>query len=170
MITRKWIEAWAGEYNSDYDEEWIVPILGKPRPSYKDIARVYRWKNTRGIRLFEANDPVHVTKRVRGALDMEDEATALATLMALRGVKARVGSAILAVFRPERYTVMDRWAWETLRQHGLLSDLEDRSWEAAWPGYLAECRLLKERNGVSFRDLDRALWAARGSTSMPSAV
>lgn len=168
MITRTWIEAWAGEYDSEYDENRIAPILGKRRPSYKDVERAYRWKNARGIRFFEGNDPRNVTRRVRRALDLQDEAKALATLMGLRGVKARVASAILAVFRPERYTVMDWRAWETLRQHGLLSDLEDKSWQAAWPGYLAVCRRIKERNGVSFRDLDRALWTARGNTSLPS--
>lgn len=167
MISRRWIEAWAAVYDAEYDDERIGPVLGKRRPSHKDIERTYRWKNARGFRFFQDNDPVDVVRRVRAALDMKDEASALATLVELRGVQARVASAILAVFRPERYTVMDWRAWETLRQHGLLSNLEDKTWQAAWPGYLAVCRRIKERSGVSFRDLDRALWAARGSTSMP---
>jgi hypothetical protein len=168
VITHDWIVAWAGKYGSEYDEKWIVPILGKPHPTYGDIEHAYRWKNARGIRFFEGNDRAEVVRRVHQALETSDEAIALATLIRLRGVKARVASAILAVFRPERYTVMDWRAWETLRQHGLLSNLEEMSWEGRWPGYLVVCRKIKQQNGVSFRDLDRALWAARGSTSMPS--
>lgn len=167
MISHQWILAWADEYDAEYDETRIGSIFDKERPTYKDIERAYRWKNARGIRYFESNLPAEVTKRVREALASRDEGTALAILMTLRGVQARVASAILAVFRPERYTVMDWRAWETLRAHGLLADLEDKSWQAAWPGYLAECRRIKDETGVKFRDLDRALWAAAGDTRMP---
>jgi hypothetical protein len=167
VITDAWIAAWAGEYDETYDDERIGTIMGKVDPTYSDIEQVYRWKSARAIRYFEKNPKPLVTKRVRSALGEPDEAVALATLVELRGVKARVASAILAVFRPERYTVMDWRAWESLSRHGLLSDLQALDWQAAWPGYLAECRRIAETNRVTLRELDRALWAAQGEVGLP---
>ncbi len=166
-ITDGWIAAWAGRYDDAYDDARIGAITGKVAPTYRDIEKVYRWKSARAIRHFESNPKALVTKRVRSALAEPDEAVALATLLALRGVKARMASAILAVFRPERYTVMDWRAWESLTRHGLLSDVQGLSWQAAWPAYLAECRRIAGTNGVTLRELDRALWAAQGAIGLP---
>ena len=105
---------------------------------------------------------------VRAGLEEADEADALATLMRLHGVQARVGSAILAVFRPDRYTVMDWRAWESLRSHGYSKDLEDLSWQRAWPGYLAECERIAKANRVRLRRLDQATVSSspRGSLDL----
>ena len=165
-ITRAWIEAWAKEYG-DYDDGRISALLGKRLPTYQDVRNAYRWKSSRSIRHFDTNAPRDVTRQVRSAIDIEDPAAALAVLLGLKGVNARTGSAILAVFRPDRFTVMDNRAWATLREHGLLADLESKSWRAAWPGYLAECRRIAGAKGVSLRELDRALWKADGRTGMP---
>lgn len=167
MITEAWIAAWAGLYDDAYDDDRIGAIIGKVDPTYRDIERVYRWKSARAVGHFQKNPKASVTKRVRSALQEPDEAVALATLVELRGVKARMASAILAVFRPERYTIMDWRAWESLIAHGLLSDQQGLNWQAAWPGYLAECRRIAETNQVTLRELDRALWAAQGAVGLP---
>ena len=92
---------------------------------------------------------------------------ALARVESLSGVKARTGSALLAIFRPERYTVMDWRARQTLEAFGYLQDLRRASWTNVWPGYMSLCRDIASRTGVSLRDLDRALWSAQGSTHRP---
>jgi hypothetical protein len=75
-------------------------------------------------------------------------------------VKERMASAILAAFRPDRYTVMDWRAWETLRSLGHLSENAPRSWRKRWVPYLETCRTLAARFDVDLRTLDRALWEA----------
>lgn len=167
MINGGWIAAWAGQYDEAFDDDRIGPIVGKAEPTYRDVEQVYRWKSARAIGHFQKNPKPLVTKRVRSALEEPDEAVALATLVELRGVKARMASAILVVFRPERYTVMDWRAWESLTRHGLLSDLQGMNWQAAWPGYLVECRRIADANRISLRELDRALWAAQGEVGLP---
>ncbi|HEY6568254.1 MAG TPA: hypothetical protein VI341_12125 [Actinomycetota bacterium] len=168
MITHGWIAAWADQYDDAFDDDRIGAIVGKVDPTYRDIEQVYRWKSARAIGHFQKNAKPLVTRRVRSALAEPDEAVALATLVELHGVKARMASAILAVFRPERYTVMDRRAWESLTRHGLLPDVQSLSWQAAWPTYLAECRRIAGTHRVTLRELDRALWAAQGEVGLPS--
>jgi hypothetical protein len=168
-ISRSWVNAWAAVYG-DYDESRISDLLGKARPDFDDIERVYRWKSARSVGHLLANDREQVVRAVRSALTATDDATALARVESLDGVKARTGSALLAVFRPERYTVMDRRAWLTLEAFGYLSDLQHTSWTLAWPGYMNVCRRVASRTRVSLRELDRALWSADGQTGKPGAL
>ena len=116
---------------------------------------------------FLTNDPEHVVSTVRSALRAKGDVAALARLEILNGVKARTGSALLAIFRPERYTVMDWRARQTLEAFGYLQDLHRASWTNVWPDYMSLCRDIASRTGVSLRDLDRALWSAQGSTHNP---
>jgi hypothetical protein len=115
---------------------------------------------------FLTNDPEHVVSAVRSALRANSDAAALARVESLNGVRARTGSALLAIFRPDRYTVMDWRARQTLEAFGYLQDLP-ASWTDAWPGYMSLCRDIASRTGVSLRDLDRALWGAQGDTRRP---
>jgi hypothetical protein len=165
-ISRGWIEAWAAEYG-DYDSSRVEDLFGKAKPTYDDIERVYRWKSARSVGHFLTNDPERVVSAVRSALRAKDDAAALARVETLNGVKARTGSALLAIFRPERYTVMDWRARQTLEAFGHLRDLPEASWTDVWPGYMSLCRDIASRTGVSLRDLDRALWGAQGSIDRP---
>ena len=165
-ISKGWIEAWAAEYG-DYDSSRVEDLFGKARPNYDDIELVYRWKSARSVGHFLTNDPEHVVSTVRSALRAKDDAAALARVETLSGVKARTGSALLAIFRPDRYTVMDWRARQTLEAFGYLQDLRRASWTNVWPDYMSLCRDIASRTGVSLRDLDRALWSAQGSTHRP---
>jgi hypothetical protein len=165
-ISKGWIEAWAAEYG-DYDSSRVEDLFGLARPAYDDIERVYRWKSSRSVGHFLTNDPVHVVSAVRSALGAKGDAAALARVETLNGVKARTGSALLAIFRPDRYTVMDWRARQTLESFGYLEELRRASWTNVWPGYMSLCRDIASRTGVTLRDLDRALWSAQGSTRRP---
>ena len=165
-ISKGWIDAWAAEYG-DYDSSRVEDLFGKARPTYDDIERVYRWKSSRSVGHFLTNDSEHVVSAVRSALRANDDAAALAWVETLNGVKARTGSALLAIFRPDRYTVMDWRARQTLEAFGYLEELRRASWTNVWPGYMSRCREIASRTGVTLRDLDRALWSAQGSTERP---
>ena len=88
-------------------------------------------------------------------------------LTALSGVGEPIASAILAVWDPNRYTVFDRRATETLQAAG---SFRSSGGHVTLGLYLAVCRELADRldlpdAGVpKLRLLDRALWAysARG--------
>jgi hypothetical protein len=76
----------------------------------------------------------------------------VAVLCGLRGVEIPVASAILTAIDPERYTIIDFRALESL---GVKS-----SWHTvdSYLAYLEQCRELARQNTVSLRELDRALW------------
>jgi hypothetical protein len=145
----------------------VEDLFGKAKPTYRDIERVYRWKSSRSVGHFLTNDAEHVVSTVRSALRAKVDAVALARVETLNGVKARTGSALLAIFRPDRYTVMDWRARQTLEAFGYLEDLQRASWTNVWPGYMSLCRDIASRTGVSLRELDRALWSAQGSIHRP---
>jgi hypothetical protein len=167
-ITKRWVQRWSALYPTGYDTP-IESLAGKRRPTYLDVEAVLRWKSARSLGYFMRNDPAEVVTAVREALATKDAAAALDRLTSLKGVGERVGSAILAAFRPDLYTVMDQRAWKSLTAHGLLTELTGRSWRQSWMPYLAECRRLVARLNVdSLRTLDRALYKAQGDVSIPS--
>jgi hypothetical protein len=86
------------------------------------------------------------------AVDAQQERTALAVLVGLKGVLVPVASAILTTIAPDRYTVLDFRALESL---GCAS--QDRSIDF-YLGYLEACRGLASRHDMSLRNFDRALW------------
>jgi hypothetical protein len=105
-----------------------------------------------------------IEQLVQQALENKDEMVALDSLTSLHGVKERVGCAILAVFRPDTYTVMDVRAWNSLKAHGLMAGMDKYSWRAIWVPYLSTCRKLATQLEVNLRQLDRALYQANGRT------
>jgi hypothetical protein len=77
---------------------------------------------------------------------------AVAVLTALHGVGIPMASAILTAINPERYTVLDFRALESL---GITNWPEN---VAFYVFYLEACRELAAKHGKSLRTLDRALW------------
>ncbi len=165
LITRRWVDAWSARYPSQ--DEPIADLEGKRRPSFDDVTKAVRWKSARSTGYFARNDRTEVEAAVRRALAEKDPEVAMAVLLPLQGVQARMASAILTAFDRDRYTVMDVLAWRTLRAFGRLAEAESLSWRAAWPLYLAECERIAKGVGVDLRTLDRALWAADGETNLP---
>jgi hypothetical protein len=164
-LTRKWVEVWAALYPSEHAA--IRDLANKEQPTVRDVEAVVRWKSSRSIGYFGRNDPTSIRVAVREALGEDDPDAALSALIPLTGVRERVASAILAAFRPDKFTVMDIRAWRSLRAQGLLKETDDLSWKQTWRPYLAECTGQTAKLGVSLRTLDRALWAADGRTDLP---
>jgi hypothetical protein len=85
-------------------------------------------------------------------------------LCILDGVGHPMASAILTVWEPEEHTVLDYRAVEALqelKQRGALDSELPPGQRRAYPGYwtyLQAYRSIARSVGVSFRDLDRALW------------
>jgi hypothetical protein len=91
-------------------------------------------------------------------------------LGALHGVSIPVASAILAVLDQNRFTIIDTRALRTLQEHGELIGSHRQAW---WEGHFSNynalcCTLLARLNGgggvpLTLRQLDRALWEAKGA-------
>jgi hypothetical protein len=165
-ITKPWLKAWAATYPAESDEQF-ERLAGKLAPTYEDVRAVIRWKSKRSLGYFARNHREAVESVVQRALASSDDLEALQLLTGLHGVKERVASAILAAFRPDRFTVMDTRAWRSLVRHGFLTDLEGESWRARWVPYLSTCREISARNELHLRAVDRALFRAAGTSGLP---
>jgi hypothetical protein len=121
--------------------------------SKKPLKVIVDWKSPRRAALIDENQDGEITAVLELAgKSSTSEAMAVGLLTTLRGVGIPMASAILTAIHPEKYTVLDYRALESLGVNN-------------WPDtvgfyvhYLEACRELAVRYGKSLRDFDRALW------------
>lgn len=150
-------------------------LLGKVTPQVQargaftaaELLLVASWKSDRTVSC------VGINERVPGALTALTTAalaTGLSTtervraLRKIHGVGVRLASAILMVWNPDEYTVLDRRALHTLGSFdesasgtafgGRAGDWWDRHYD----GYRLGCKAIAAREARDLRSLDRALW------------
>jgi hypothetical protein len=130
-----------------------------------DLADIGRWKTPRAASYLARNDPTLVADVTRVAFAPETpDRLRHRILCLLEGVGHPMASAILTVWRPEEHTVLDYRAVEALQElakRGVLGSDPPEGRRGALPGYwtyLQAYRPIAERLGVTFRDLDQALW------------
>jgi hypothetical protein len=111
------------------------------------------WKTVRSRPKVASNTEDAVVDATRRALAAEDEATRITALLALDGVGVPTASTLLYFAFPDDYPILDVRALESL-------GVKPRSQYPVgfWLEYLAACRELARRAGVSIRTLDKALW------------
>jgi hypothetical protein len=120
----------------------------------EDAKTVVGWKSARRMDQFKLNRPERVEAAIREAIEATkagDVERAVKTLAKLAGVKLKMASAILTAMFPTLYTVCDFRA-----SHAV--GVKDSSGLKFFVAYLAACREMAVRYGVSLRDFDRANW------------
>ncbi len=118
-----------------------------------NLQAIFDWTTGgRGRNRLQLNTDEEIEDALRIAVEARTERTAIAVLSGLYGVEIPVASAVLAAVAPERYTIIDFRALEALG--------EKRTWHTvdSYLAYLECCRRLARENGISLRELDRALW------------
>lgn len=149
------IDGLAERYGPEQDDEAFEAGASIAAGNYsrENLKAIVRWKSPRRIALIDENTDAAVRRALQVASDASTtERSAVESLDDLRGVGVPVASAILTTIHPERYTVIDFRALESL---GV----------SRWPGsvdyylaYLSTCRELARRHNKALRNLDRALW------------
>ena len=146
--------------------------------SPEDFFAIVLWKSNRAKGLIakgltESKFTRLMTQIASCALSDEGDKERLKLLDDIEGIGLPIASAILTVWYPDRFTVLDYRVWEILRL-GYEADLEDE-WPK-WRGkkipegvpqttedyfkYLKVCKKVREREGMlTLRDFDRATWA-----------
>ena len=151
---------------SIFSDEFRCPILQRGYLLKDELIEIVGWKAPRRKTNAPRNDPLLVEDVTRLAFAADDPRFAAWMLCYLEGVWVRMASAILTVYDPRKYTVMDVRAWATLERMGLpklgLSPDMDLNYCDTYGSYLSACKCLASRLGVSLRTLDRCLWALNG--------
>ena len=118
-----------------------------------ELHTIARWKSPRRAALTLENTDAFIKETTKRAFTATNDWTKLLTLTQLRGIGQPTASAILHLLDKGQYPLLDIHAlWSVGRQ-----------WKARvsypfWLDYVQFCRDIANRNNVSMRDFDRALW------------
>jgi hypothetical protein len=122
---------------------------------WEELREVGIWKSPRAVGYLERNSVDDVSDITRVALAAPWRLRHR-FLLALRGVQRPMASALLTVWRPDEYTVLDVNAVGALHRLGVLTG--SKVAEVNYPAYVQICTQLANDMDVSLRCLDRALW------------
>lgn len=139
-------------------KEMGSPPLSLTRDILVDIAK---WKAIRVMGYVMKNDEQYVKEVTQVSLSTKNEKLKIEILTLLNGVQIRMASAILFFCFPEQYTVMDYRAWDSLKALDKINGEIGDTFEC-WQKYNEICREIAKQNGVSLRELDKALWQFQG--------
>lgn len=169
-IDAEFVARWSGKYPLDRRERDLLDVVGPAvadRGYFRrdDLIAVGRWKSARAVGRLDANPDDDIEDITRAALAAPDRLKHR-LLHLLSGVRTPMASALLTVWNPARFTVVDYRAIETLRACGELDGPDP-----LYQPYVALCRTVSARVGTDLRTLDRALWAwskNRGRATEPA--
>ena len=119
----------------------------------QELHKIARWKSPRRAALTLENTSAFIKEIAERAFTTTDDWTKLLTLTQSRGIGQPTASAILHLYDEGDYPILDIHAlWSV----GL--PWTARNSYPFWLEYIEFCRYIANRNGVSMRELDRALW------------
>jgi hypothetical protein len=150
------IAALAARYGYEQDDEALKAGSNIAGGNYSrdNLKIIVHWKSPRKIAYIDDNTDIEIARALRFASDPRtSERSAVDVLDRLHGVGVPIASAILTTMFPEKYTIIDFRALESLGVVKAPSDSVDY-----YLNYLAKCRELARGHNVSLRTLDRALW------------
>lgn len=157
------IPYWANRYTEHQREENRMreqrlidlrcDVLVRGYLTRQELHTIARWKSPRRASLALENTDGFIREITEEAFTSTDDWTKLLTLTQLQGIGQPTASAILHLYDEGAYPILDIHAlWSIGRQW------KKRVSYPFWPEYIEFCRDISNRNGVSMRELDRALW------------
>lgn len=151
------IKMWASRYDYPREETDLIDLYSSIQDAgfiTKDELRlIAKWKSPRSAVHIENNSENYIKEITRWSFLATEERSKIEVLTLLNGVKWPSASVVLHLFNKEKYPILDfraLWSLETEVPKQYTFDF----W---WP-YVEYCRNMANRNNVSMRVLDRALW------------
>lgn len=146
----------ARQYPVDEDREPLLAgaaIRDRGDFTRDNLAKIFKWKTRdRGKSRLLRNQDAEIEEALRLATGAIHPRTAISVLRGLDGVEVPVASAVMTMIYPNRYTVIDFRALETL---GVEQSFPTVTYYLA---YLHRCQIIAKDWCLSLRELDRALW------------
>ena len=169
------ISYWANRYTERQREKDRVKeqelidltpeVLRRGYFTKQELHTIARWKSPRRAALTLENTDDFIKEITERAFTPADDWTKLLTLTQLQGIGQPTASAILHLYDEGDYPILDIHAlWSV----GM--EWTARTSYPFWLDYIELCRNTANRNNVSMRELDRALWkysADYGKTEHP---
>jgi diketogulonate reductase-like aldo/keto reductase len=154
-------------YIMEYEKHWKTPEGSEDKKTFdeiheilikngclnnKQLYQVARWKTQRVSKIVK-NNPDDIVKNITAfALKVSDEKYKIRILCNLYGIGVPRASAILTMYNPETYGVIDVNAWYALTGKERLGfNSED------WIWYLGQIKELAKKHNKTPRQIDMAL-------------
>lgn len=152
------IPYWASRYSNSEDEKvenTIGPAV-RVRGNYtkSEFLALCHWKSPRTQPLCAKNSEEYVIDITHTSIASNNEQLRIEILTLLHGVNWPTASAILHFGFDGLYPILDFRALSSLG----INDVTSCFNYEAWHSYTKYCRKLANKNGVTLRTLDRALW------------
>ncbi len=171
MKTRDLDRNFVHEFRTRYDqtelsvtEQTLFDVISpklQDRGEYtlEEFLAVCDWKSTRTRSLVQSNSREKVSEVTRIAFNCSEELQ-VQVLSLLRGVSTPTASALLTVWKPTFYTIIDVRVLSALRRlfHRLLVPESMLHLERSYSKYLSLMRAISIDLGCDLRSLDKALW------------
>lgn len=170
-LTRHALEQLESKYPDEEEryEEEVARLESLPTAfqngewSREDLEWIIEWKVgvfTKPIlKHLQKNDDEEIQARIEEAVHEPDIRSKVEALTSLNGIGVPVASAILMFIDKDRFTVIDKRAWNVLQETKYLpEELSEDPTADEYLIYLGACWTLANEYGVSLRTLDRALW------------
>jgi hypothetical protein len=153
------LSEWAQRY--DYTSgvyESAVAEAGKKMKeqghlTLNQLARICEWKTSRSKPTVQKNTDAFVREVTSACSTSETERFRISVLTLLQGVGWPTASVVLHFGHEDRYPIIDIRALESLGREKPSTYTFD-----LWWGYVQACRGLADRNGLTMREVDQALW------------
>lgn len=149
------LDALAERYGYEDDDEAFEAgrRIAQGQVDRETLKVIMRWKSKRRVKLIDKNTDSEIATALQvSTSSATTEQEAVKILDKLHGVGIPMASAILTAINPEKYTILDYRALESLGVN-------------RWPNtvtyyleYLTACRELVLKYGKTLRNFDRALW------------
>lgn len=171
MTTRRLDRIFVQEFSTLYDQtelstkeialfDEISPRLqGRGEYEFDEFLAVCDWKSTRTRPLVQSNSREMVSEVTRIAFSCSEDLR-VRVLSLLRGVSTPTASALLTVWKPTSYTIIDVRVLSALRHlsHRLLTQESTSELEGSYTRYLGLMRAISYDLECDLRSLDKALW------------
>ncbi|WP_346350858.1 hypothetical protein N2M06_11955 [Oceanimonas sp. AH20CE76] len=150
------ISAWAEKYQFGTDDRPEKVGTFAKENGFLDGRNLYdicEWKSSRKAGSAKENLEASVKELTRFSFSTADEYSRIASLTLLKGVMWPTASVILHFCVSERYPILDvRAIWS------LGEDKPSYYTFEYWQEYVRTCQDIADRNKISIRYLDKALW------------
>lgn len=147
----------AGRYPLPREEKELINLRenveAKGELSKEQLKLVAKWKAPRSAGHVDKNSDEYVKEVTSFAFSAKNERTRIEALTILDGVSWPTASVLLHLYHKENYPILD---FRALWSAGLA--VPKHYSYSFWEPYVLFCRELAQRNDVSMRILDRAMW------------
>ncbi len=121
---------------------------------------ILKWKSPRPLQRYQSNSEKDFREISRLAFNTRNEKLKMHILTALNGINIPSASAILMVYNPKRYPVIDIRVWTQLYKAGLVrTNSKGRGFSLdEWETYLEIISIIAGKTGLTPRQVDKRLY------------